>query len=464
MQIKVTCEGCHRQIATSGPVTNNTLKCPRCGHLQWVPEGDATPATTTPYEYVPGMLGQDFSPPTTRVNYDTMSVPRGPSSWVVDDKGAMRRWAERSPGDGPTIPSVEVTKDSVPPIVPPSRSDLLYWLLFLTLIPLAWSVRTTRDDTADRINRTLREYPEAFRDIETTEDGQVRFEDVVERLPQLPGHRIGGAYLPRETSLHWVYALLTSIGYLGVVMIMFPRASTRTSNLLSIAAFTGTVGIILLFIVQLISLMTPLWVGGGPLTIIFWIIGFSYRAALNQNAGFISSFLGFTFGVGFCEEVIKALPIIWYFRNFDQLSWRGACRWGMASGAGFGIAEGIMYSSDFYNGVQRGEAYLVRFVSCVALHAIWSACVAMTLYRHQRLLKDVQRWSDYILPVLRVIAVPMVLHGIYDTVLKMHWNPIALAVAVISFGWLAWLIESQRDVEKAAAAAAAASAPAAAPA
>jgi len=52
--------------------------------------------------------------------------------------------------------------------------------------------------------------------------------------------------------------------------------------------------------------------------------------------------------------------------------------------------------------------------------------------------------------------VPMVLHGIYDTVLKMHWNPIALAIAVISFGWLAWLIEGQRDVEKVAAAAASA--------
>jgi hypothetical protein len=53
----------------------------------------------------------------------------------------------------------------------------------------------------------------------------------------------------------------------------------------------------------------------------------------------------------------------------------------------------------------------------------------------------------------------MVLHGIYDTVLKMHWNPIALAVAVISFGWLAWLIEGQRDIEKAAVAAALAASP-----
>jgi RsiW-degrading membrane proteinase PrsW (M82 family) len=457
MLIKVTCEGCHRQIASNGPVTNNTLKCPRCGHLQWVPEGDGTPPTTTPYQYVPGMLGQDFSPSTTQVNYQTMSVPRGPSTWVVEDKDAKVRWTSSLPGDGPTVPTVEVTKDIVPPVAPPSSSDLLYWLLVLTLIPLAWSVRTSRDDTLQRLERAVREHPEAFREVE---EGEATIGEAIERLP---GHRIEGAYLPRQTWLHWIYAGLAAVGYLGVIMIMFPRASTRTSNLLVIAAFTGTVGIILLLSVQLIAAFTPFWAGSGFFSIIFWIISFSYQAATNPDAGFVSSFLGFTFGVGLCEEIVKALPIIWYFRNFDQLSWRGACRWGMASGAGFGIAEGIMYSSSFYNGIQRGEAYIVRFVSCVALHAVWSACVALTLYRHRRMLQEIRHWHDYILPVLRVIAVPMVLHGIYDTVLKMHWNPIALAIAVISFGWLAWLIEEQRDIEKVAAASAASS-PGAAPA
>jgi protease PrsW len=452
MMIKVTCEGCRRQIASNGPVINNTIKCPRCGHLQWVPD-EGSPASTNPYQYVPGMLGQDFNPPTTQINYDALSVPRGPSAWVVEDKGAKRRWTESSPGDVATIPTVEVTKDPERPIVPPSGSDLLYWLLVLTLIPLAWSVRTMRDDTEERVKRAMRENPETFREYE---EGQATIGEAIERLP---GHRIEGAYLPRETPLHWIFALLASVGYLGLIMILFPRASTRTSNLLAIAAFTGTAGIIMLFAVQLIAAFTPIWAGLGPFGIIFYIIGFSYHAALNPNNGFLSSFVGFTLGVGLCEEVVKALPIIWYFRNFDQLSWRGACRWGMASGAGFGIAEGIMYSSDFYNGVQRGEAYIVRFVSCVALHAIWSACVALTLYRHQGLLKNIQRRTDYILPVLRVIAIPMVLHGIYDTVLKMHWNPIALAVAVVSFGWLAWLIEGQREIEKVAAAAASAAPP-----
>jgi len=42
----------------------------------------------------------------------------------------------------------------------------------------------------------------------------------------------------------------------------------------------------------------------------------------------------------------------------------------------------------------------------------------------------------------------MVLHGLYDTLLKKDMFEIALAVAVISFGWLAWQIESRREVER----------------
>jgi hypothetical protein len=44
--------------------------------------------------------------------------------------------------------------------------------------------------------------------------------------------------------------------------------------------------------------------------------------------------------------------------------------WGMASGIGFGIAEGIMYSGRYYNGVAGADIHYVRFLSCVALHAI----------------------------------------------------------------------------------------------
>jgi RsiW-degrading membrane proteinase PrsW (M82 family) len=56
---------------------------------------------------------------------------------------------------------------------------------------------------------------------------------------------------------------------------------------------------------------------------------------------------------------------------------------GLLSGIGFGVSEGIHYSSDFYNGVLGADVYCVRFISCVALHAVWSGSAAVFIFRHQ---------------------------------------------------------------------------------
>ena len=50
----------------------------------------------------------------------------------------------------------------------------------------------------------------------------------------------------------------------------------------------------------------------------------TYGAALDPNANFFVSWFGFTFGVGFCEEVCKALPLLWYLWGGGSLTWRGA--------------------------------------------------------------------------------------------------------------------------------------------
>jgi len=49
-------------------------------------------------------------------------------------------------------------------------------------------------------------------------------------------------------------------------------------------------------------------------------------------------------------------------------------------------------------------------------------------------------WSEWGLAVLRVQGVPMVLHGLYDTLLKRDMNALALLPAIASFAWLAFLI------------------------
>ena len=61
---------------------------------------------------------------------------------------------------------------------------------------------------------------------------------------------------------------------------------------------------------------------------------------------------------------------------------------GLASGVGFGVSEGITYASNYYNGIQTAGIYGVRFISCVALHSMWSAAAAITAFERQRLVKE----------------------------------------------------------------------------
>lgn len=185
-------------------------------------------------------------------------------------------------------------------------------------------------------------------------------------------------------------------------------------------------------------------------SIFMWIlklIGWSYIAALHPGSPFVLSFLGFTLGVGLCEEVCKVLPVLAHFHGRrPRLSWQGACLWGLASGVGFGVAEGIMYSGSYYNGIEGGEVYLMRFVSCVALHAVWTAACGIMVYNQQAMIQGPMSWYEWIMPIFIIAGVPMVLHGLYDTLLKKELPALALLVALASFGWLAYLVETRRDL------------------
>ena len=76
-----------------------------------------------------------------------------------------------------------------------------------------------------------------------------------------------------------------------------------------------------------------LQLGVSPLDMLLASVG----AANDPSNGFTLSFLGFTCGVGLCEEMTKAIPVLVRTKSIPgqaDLSWRGSCLWGMASGLG----------------------------------------------------------------------------------------------------------------------------------
>jgi protease PrsW len=324
--------------------------------------------------------------------------------------------------------------------------DYAYVLFAIALLPLAWSIMAGNDDIQARVQRTIEANPEVFQEID--EQGG-KDQDATAFFSRLPNERFEGAHLARSSWMHWLYALVAAAAFLGLILLSFHRGQVNPLHILLIGLCTATFGIMFLFLVQWIAVATQgVWIRGNWIVMLIFyfvkFVGFSYSAASDPENGFLLSFVGFTCGVGLCEEFTKAMPIIVRARNDQGLSWRAACMWGLASGVGFGVAEGIMYSSRHYNGIATGDAYLVRFVSCVALHAIWAAAVALLIWHNQDKFYAETEWSDFLLAVLMVQGVPMVLHGLYDTMLKREMEAAALAVAVASFVWLAFLVEYTR--------------------
>ncbi len=364
------------------------------------------------------------------------------------------------PAPAPPSPAApDPDRVPTPPFAPPARPIVpdipawlrhAHWLLALALLPLAFTLLRPDGDEETRLARLLKALddlpPEERKRVvgiaTATEDGEFAMDLLFDALQ---GHKLPGALLPRDTWLHWALGAGAGALFLGFIALLAARGAADSRHLTAVALFTATIGIgLLLFFQWLADRSQGVWLTGrGLIVILFYVvkfIGYSYRAALDPENGFFQSFVGYTCGVGLCEEVVKALPLLWYYRRPGDEGWRGAFVWGLASGAGFGIAEGVIYAHGHYNGFSGPDAYLVRFVSCVALHAMWTGTAGVTLYQRQDSIQEATAWYEFILPVLRIVFVPMVLHGLYDTLLKKEINAGALAVAVLSFLYLAYQI------------------------
>jgi RsiW-degrading membrane proteinase PrsW (M82 family) len=435
---------CGKKFQAKDELAGKRVKCRACGTLLTVPAAPAGHDEDADDEPAPAP-----APPRAPRPAAAATAPRAPAASLERYQHILNKPEEKT-----------------------SLQEYFYWLLPLALIPLAISLISAKDENLEkRFERTLAKAPPASqvkvvelerrfleRALEATKDDpkvvpadiQVPVEEL---LPALPDQRLEGAHLSRGSLLHWAYGIGAAVVFFLVTLFLFPEIGEPLRVLL-FGLFTGTLGILLLFLFQWLADWTQGYVFISRNIILLvvywtaWAIGFSYRAAFDPTVGFLPSFLGYTFGVGFCEEVCKALPIIFAYRADSGTTWRKACALGFASGLGFGIAEGIMYAGSYYNGIAPLSTYLVRFISCVALHGIWSAAVALFIHKHQALIQGELRMLDYIPRLVFLVSVPMVLHGLYDTFLKKNLGAAALVTAAVSFGWLVWRIEGARKEEQ----------------
>lgn len=313
------------------------------------------------------------------------------------------------------------------------------WSLLLALIPLGIFTFIAEDDLKVRVEQTRKQNPEISKKFA----GRMISE---EELALIPSHRIEGAAFARSTSAHWILAILSALVFWEFILIVQPMGNSTSKQLWAVGVFTGTIGILMLLIIQVIAIVSARVGGFGgcsilPIVFLLKFIGFSYWAALDPSNGFFVSMLGFTFGVGLMEEFFKALPIFWHYRRSGTLDVRGAVVWGLATGIGFGVSEGISYCSSYYNGLSGGGVYVVRFISCVALHAVWSATAAILIWRRQDTLQNLERWWQWLPPVFATLWISMILHAFYDTCLKKEVGVWSLVSAVASFALFFWMYD-----------------------
>ena len=150
--------------------------------------------------------------------------------------------------------------------------------------------------------------------------------------------------------------------------------------------------------------------------------------------------------LGVAEEITKVIPVLWRIHK-DDITWRGACLVGMASGAGFGITEGLKYASETYNGFDPALVYATRFISDVSFHMMLSGAAAIMLFNRRKHLGEWIHIYDWVLTLTAIMIVPIILHGLFDTLLEKHFESIALLVWLAAFAWLAWMIHHQRKRE-----------------
>lgn len=168
----------------------------------------------------------------------------------------------------------------------------------------------------------------------------------------------------------------------------------------------------------------------------------SYLYALTESNSILGRFIGFIFGVGFTEELIKALPLIYFVRTAKEpLIPQTLVYYGLISGIGFGVLEGVIYQTTSNTQLGYNQAFfmnIARLTSLPFLHAIWAGIAGYFIAFANLFPKS--RKALYILS----ISIPALLHGFYDV---LGWGLLGLSSTLFSVILLMYYLKRCNDYQ-----------------
>jgi RsiW-degrading membrane proteinase PrsW (M82 family) len=164
--------------------------------------------------------------------------------------------------------------------------------------------------------------------------------------------------------------------------------------------------------------------------------------SLTHYHSFFARLIGYVFGVGVFEESLKAIAVfIICSRSGEPQVPQTAVFYGLISGLGFGVFEGVMYQVSVNSKLDYSESFfmnIARLTSLPFLHAIWAGIAGYFISLSFLFPKN--RQSLWMLSIL----IPAVLHGLYDT---LGWSIPGLIVSYLGVGLLVVYLQRAKDFQ-----------------
>jgi RsiW-degrading membrane proteinase PrsW (M82 family) len=161
-----------------------------------------------------------------------------------------------------------------------------------------------------------------------------------------------------------------------------------------------------------------------------------------SNRSFLERLIGFIFGVGVFEEVLKLLPVFFIARHSKEPQIpQTLVFYGLISGIGFGVFEGVFYQLTINKSLDYNNSFFMNIarLTCLPfLHSVWSAISSYFL--SFSFLYPKNRYSIWLLAVF----IPAILHGLYDV---FTWSILGLIVCYLSVALMIVYLRNAKDFQ-----------------
>jgi RsiW-degrading membrane proteinase PrsW (M82 family) len=155
--------------------------------------------------------------------------------------------------------------------------------------------------------------------------------------------------------------------------------------------------------------------------------GINVLYSFTESPIFLVRLIGFILGVGFLEETVKTIPLLFIlWKAKEPYIPQSLVFYGLMSGIAFGVFEGVQYQMTVNTELDYANAFFMnvaRLTSLPFLHAVWTGIAGYFLSFAN--LYPKYRLSLYFL----AISVPAVIHGLYDT---LGWSIYGLLLTLLS--------------------------------